>query len=118
MEQRSQVRRKADLGAVVSCSQFGLFRGRIEDLSLQGVYVRTTNVAVGLNAPVTVTFQPEPANPLRSCQADGVVVYQDDHGVGIHFADLKEECQQALLALLEHLPADHDGLLGPERLAV
>jgi len=118
MEQRSQVRKKADLGAVVSCSQFGLFRGRIEDLSLQGMYVRTTNVVVGLNAPVTITFQPEPSNPLRSCQADGVVVYQDEDGVGIRFADLKDDCQQTLLALLEDLPAAQDGLLEPERLAV
>jgi hypothetical protein len=118
MEQRSQVRRKADLGAVVSCPQFGLFRGRIEDLSLQGIYVRTTNVVIGLNAPVTVTFQPEPSNPLHSCQADGVVVYQDQDGVGIRFTDLKDDCQQTLLALLEDLPVVRDGLLEPERLAV
>lgn len=118
MEQRSQVRKPADLGAVVSCPQFGLFRGQIENLSLQGMYVRTTNVAICLNAPVTVTFQPEPEQPLQNCNAGGVVVHQDRHGFGIRFANLKSECRQALLGLLDDLPETGEGALGSGRLAV
>jgi len=118
MEQRSQVRKPADLGAVVSCPQFGLFRGQIENLSLQGMYVRTTNVAICVNAPVTVTFQPEPERPLRNCHAGGVVVHQDRNGFGIRFANLKGECQQALIGLLDDVPETGEGALESGRLAV
>ena len=77
MEQRSLVRKTTRIGVVVSCPQFGLFRGEIENVSMEGVYVRTRNVHVCLNAPVTLTFQPEPALPLLNCSAEGVVVHQD-----------------------------------------
>ena len=103
MEQRSLVRKAADLGAVVSCPQFGLFRGEIENLSMQGVYVRTRNVRVCLNVPVTVTFQPEPALPLLNCSAEGVVVHQGADGVGIRFSELDPVCRAALGNLVDRL---------------
>ena len=104
MEQRSAVRKLAGIGAVVSCPQFGLFRGEIENVSMQGVYVRTRNVQMCLNAPVTVTFQPEPAMPLLSCNAEGVVVHQGPNGFGIHFCAMDSVCRAALSNLLQRLP--------------
>ena len=101
MEQRSLVRKTARIEVVVSCPQFGLFRGEIENVSMDGVYVRTRNVHVCLNAPVTLTFQPEPALPLLNCSAEGVVVHQDADGVGIRFAELDPVCRAALGNLLQ-----------------
>ena len=101
MEQRSLVRKTAHIGVVVSCPQFGLFRGEIENVSMDGVYVRTRSVHVCLNVPVTLTFQPEPALPLLNCSAEGVVVHQDADGVGVRFAELDPVCRAALGNLLE-----------------
>jgi hypothetical protein len=101
MEQRSSVRKTARIGVVVSCPQFGLFRGEIENVSMEGGYVRTRNVHVCLNAPVTLTFQPEPALPLLNCTAAGVVVHQDADGVGIRFGELDPVCRAALGNLLQ-----------------
>lgn len=118
MEQRSAVRKSAGLGAVVSCPQFGLFRGEIDNLSMQGMYVRTRNVRLCLNVPVTVTFQPEPGQPLLHCNAEGIVVHEDLEGFGIRFAELESSCISNLRKLMDRLPDVDEGLDYPELLAV
>lgn len=104
MEQRNQTRKTATLGAVVSCPQFGLFSGQIDNLSTEGLFVRTTSVAVCLNAPVSVNFQPEPDRPSLNFTAEGVVVHQNTRGIGIRFTRLEAACLQALQALSDQWP--------------
>jgi hypothetical protein len=118
MEQRTQVRKAAELGVVVSCPQFGLFRGQIDNLCMQGIFVRTQNVAICLNAPVTVTFQPDPSQPLQHCNAAGVVVHQTDGGIGIRFSDLDANCLETLQRLYSRMPEARRGMPGPQLLAV
>ena len=103
MDQRREVRKQADLGAVISCPRFGLFRGAIENLSEHGMYVRTRNVLMCLHVPVTVTFQPEPGQPLLHCDVEGTVVHQDQEGFGIRLMALDVEARQTLCRLCERL---------------
>ena len=120
MEQRKAPRKTAGIGAVVSCPQFGLFRGEIDNLSLQGVYLRTSAVSVCLNAPVTVTFQSQGDNPACCCNAEGVVVRQDRGGIGVRFSALDGRNQAILSELIQHLPTCDEAVATglPERLAV
>ena len=114
MEQRNQVRKAADMAAVVSCPQFGLFRGQIDNLSLHGMFVRTRNVAICRNAPVTVTFQPRPDQPLLTCSAAGKVVRQGRDGIGIRFTGLDSKCVEALQGLIDQLPPSDDEIPEPK----
>lgn len=119
MEHRKAPRKVAGLWAVVSCPQFGLFRGQIDDLSKSGLYLRTDIVRVCLNAPVTVTFQPDDDDPRRCFNADGVVVREDIGGIGIRFSTLDDASLAILQELQERLPDQGDLDDDPEqRIAV
>jgi len=104
MEQRKNERKSMGHDAVVSCPQFGLFRGQIENLSLFGMYVKATTVNMCLRVPVTITFQPEVENLSESCSVEGVVVHQDNQGFGVCFSDLKESHQLMLQDVLSKQP--------------
>lgn len=103
MEQRREVRKQSDLGAVISCSRFGLFRGSIENLSEHGMYVRTRNVMMCLHVPVTVTFQPEQGLPLLHCDVEGLVVHQGRDGFGVRLRALDVESRRAIRRLCDRL---------------
>jgi hypothetical protein len=119
MEQRKAPRNTAGLWAVVSCPQFGLFRGQIDNLSSTGLHLRADIVRVCLNAPVTVTFQPDEDDPRRCFNADGVVVREDVGGIGIEFSALDEVSREILQELQERLPDQEELFSGsPERIAV
>lgn len=120
MEQRKAPRRAAVINAVVSCPQFGLFRGDIDNLSSNGLYLRTNNVSMCLHAPVMVTFQPNADEPDLTCNVDGVVVRQDYRGIGIEFAEMDRGDRKVLSDLLQRLPANRleSAASAPERLAV
>ena len=119
MEHRKAPRKTAGLWAVVSCPQFGLFRGQIDNLSSTGLYLRTDIVRVCLNAPVTVTFQPDEDDPRRCFNADGVVVREDVGGIGIQFSVLDETSRAILQELHERLSEQEVSFGGsPERIAV
>ena len=104
MEQRVEVRKSAGLDAVVSCPRFGLFRGTIENLSIRGLYIRSDTVSMCLDVPVTITFQPEPGQPLLHCDVEGRVVHQDSAGFGVRLDPLKPESRKILNKLCARLP--------------
>lgn len=104
MEQRSNTRHPVGMSAVVSCPQFGLFRGEVENISSTGMYVRTNLVNVCVNVPVTVTFQPDPDKPSFNIDASGIIVHQDSGGFGLVFEDLSAECLSTLNGVLHALP--------------
>lgn len=114
-EQRRGVRCVTDLHAVVSCPRFGLFRGAVENISRKGLYVRTRNVNMCLDAPVTVTLQADAEDPDSCCEAAGVVVHQDLDGFGVRFIDMDEGCRQLLDRVLSGAPPRSPV---PERIAV
>jgi len=116
MEQRKNNRKPMAHDAVVSCPQFGLFRGYIENLSLQGMYVRVTTVNMCLNVPVTITFYPESENSAVCCNVEGMVVHQDSDGFGVSFADSEEDNQLVLQEVLAKQSYDND-MLNPRLLA-
>jgi hypothetical protein len=92
MEQRSDGRVSVDLHAVVACPRIGLFRGSVKNLSKDGLYVRTPNVSMCLNVPVTITLQADANDPDSCCTAQGVVVHQSAKGFGVRFEDMDADC--------------------------
>ncbi len=114
MERRKQSRHPVHLYAVVSCPRFGLFRGAVENLSVDGVYVRTPNVNMCIDVPVTLTLQGGEGAQQTCCEVSGVVVHQDAEGFGVRFAKVDESCIRRLRELLaeEATPVeDREGLL-------
>ena len=100
MELRNDSRCETALHAVVSCPRFGLFRGAVENLSRRGMFVRTRNVSMCLNSPVTITLQRDPEEPASCCEAEGVVVHVDPQGFGVRFTRLDAHCEQMLAEVL------------------
>ena len=99
MERRKQSRHPVRLYAVVTCPRFGLFRGAVENLSADGVYVRTRNVNMCIDVPVTLTLQGGEGSQQTCCEISGVVVHQDAEGFGVRFAEVEESCIRRLREL-------------------
>ena len=107
MEHRYTERKPADFGVVVSCPRVGLFRGMVRDVSLGGMMVQSNCVVIPMHAPVTVSFQPDPDDPLSCLQAQGMVIHQHGSTFGLMFDDLTTDCENAMRALLINLKAGY-----------
>lgn len=103
MEHRYTERKPVQFSVMVACPRVGLFRGLARDLSLGGMRVHSDCVMMPLHAPVTVSFQPDPDNPLHCLQAQGMVVHQQGTAFGLMFDDLETESAEALRALIVNL---------------
>lgn len=113
MQQRDATRTPSDLQAVISCPRFGLFRGAVENISAAGLFVRTRNVNICINAPVTLTLQvPDEANSF--CEVAGVVMHQNRNGFGVRLVDVDDRCKQ----LLEDAMSASDIASMPGQLAI
>jgi len=95
MERRGGMRIPTDLHAVVACPQFGLFRGGVLNISQTGVFIRTRNVNICVNAQVTLTLQDED-RPDSYCEAEGRVVHQNKNGFGVRLLRIDSEYRQLL----------------------
>ena len=104
MEQRSDTRHPVALHAVVACPRIGLFRGSVENLSKSGLYVRTPNVSMCLNVPVTITLQADANDPDSCCNAQGIVVHQNAKGFGVRFLELDSDCRHLVQDITSATP--------------
>lgn len=100
MDKRKRPRQSARLHAVVVCPRFGLFRGSVENLSSDGLYVRTHNVNMCIDVPITLTLQPADDSTAKGCEVNGVVVHQDAGGFGVRFSDMDADCLAQVAQLL------------------
>ncbi len=105
MEHRYTERKPVTINVLVSCPRVGLVRGTTVDVSAGGMFVATECVDMPLNAPVTVSFQPDDERPLVCFQAKGMVIHRKEFGFGLMFDDLESACKRALRELLS-LDAD------------
>lgn len=112
MEQRSAPRKSAGVGAVVTCRQFGLFRGEIDNLSRNGLYLRTNHVNMCVNAAVTVTVLTEPGDASRCCDFEARVMRQDASGIGMQITSIDPDNQSMLNYMLESLAEDDPYMQG------
>lgn len=92
MERRGNIRISTDLHAVVTCPQFGLFRGGVVNIGPEGVFVRTRNVNICVNARITLTLQDQ-SIPPNFFEAEGVVVHQNRNGFGMRLAGIDQHYQ-------------------------
>jgi len=100
MEHRYTERKPIDLSVVISCPRVGLFRGQVRNLSLGGMYVQSDCVVMPVYAPVVVSLQPDPDEPLQSLQVPGMVIHQHGNAFGLMFDDLESDRVQLLRSLL------------------
>ena len=105
MEHRNSERKATSLDAVITCSRFGLLRGRILDLGLDGLYISAQTSIVPIGAAVTVTFQPDQEICNKCLSVKGQVSHQSLQGFGVEFVDLDPNCREVLLRLLPRMPS-------------
>lgn len=102
MEQRSSRRKPISLDAVVGCARFGLIRGRIVELGLDGMYVEAETNIVPIGAEVTVTFQPSDGVCSDCLSVTGRVSHQSPQGFGVELDPPDPRCREFLQR--NHLP--------------
>jgi hypothetical protein len=103
MDQRSASRKQVRLDAVLACPRFGLIKGVITDLSVDGLYFKAETAIVPIGAEVSVTFQPQQGISADCLTIAGHVVHQSLRGFGIVFDELSDECNGVLVGLLPGL---------------
>jgi hypothetical protein len=104
MEHRKTERKTVSLDAVIACQRFGLIRGRIVDLGLDGLYIRAETSIVPIGVEVTVTFKPEEEVRGGWLSMRGWVSHQSLQGFGVEFADPEPCCLEALRRILPAMP--------------
>lgn len=100
MEHRYTERKPMVLDVVVVCPRVGLVRGKTVNVCMGGMFVQTTCVLMPVNAPVCISFQPDPLRPDISCEAQGMVVHQKAQGFGLMFDELHQETRSVIDVLL------------------
>jgi hypothetical protein len=104
MEHRNSERKAVSLDAVIGCPRFGLIRGRIEDLGLDGLYISAQTSIVPIGAEVTVTFPPGEEICPGCLSIKGRVRHQSLQGFGVEFLSPEPRCLEALERLLPAMP--------------
>lgn len=104
MEHRNCERKTVSLDAVIGCPRFGLIRGRIVDLGLDGLYIRANTSIVPIGAEVTVTFMPGEEICPGCLSIKGRVCHQSLQGFGVGFSSPEPRCREALERLLPAMP--------------
>ncbi len=102
MEQRSSLRVAVNADVVVNYRSVGYIRGRIRDISPQGMYVETGRIRMPRNATVEAYLKAGSRGPRLVLNAK--VVRVADDGVGLCFESTPDNFASALAAL--HDPAE------------
>lgn len=104
MEQRNGERKTVSLDAVIGCQRFGLIRGRIVDLGLDGLYIRAETSIVPIGAEVVVTFQPVERYCNGCLSMKARVSHQSLEGFGVEFIARQPDGHEVLERFLPSMP--------------
>ncbi|BAU49011.1 hypothetical protein SVA_2463 [Sulfurifustis variabilis] len=97
MEHRWSDRRPADLPVTLAYRPLGLIRGRLQDLSGGGAYIRT-RIALLPNTPVELVVPNDEQDATRLLRLPAIVTRSGPEGAGLMFTQLTATQYEALLA--------------------
>jgi hypothetical protein len=100
MDQQKTERNSVSLDTVVTCTRFGMIRGRMKELGPDTMFIEARSSIVPIGADVSVTFQPAQLVSNACVSLKGVVMHQDDRGFGVKFVDVPPACRRALDRLM------------------
>ena len=100
MEHRCGTRRGIDAGVIVDCRPGGLVRGRIQNISVGGLFVKMRPLPRLANDRVKVVFVRREGRICRLYRMPAVVIRWSRDGAGLMFSELSPNAFYALLAIL------------------
>lgn len=100
MEHRCGARRSIDANVIIDCRPVGLVRGRIQNISVGGLFIRMRPPAGLTNDRVKVVFVRRERGITRLYRMPAVIIRWNRHGAGLMFSELSANAFYALLAIL------------------
>lgn len=100
MEHRCGTRRSIDAGVIVDCRPGALVRGRVQNISVGGLYVKMRPVGGIANDRVYIVFIRRDRGVTRVYRIPAVIIRWTRDGAGLMFSELTSNSFYALLAIL------------------
>ncbi|HEY8554003.1 MAG TPA: PilZ domain-containing protein [Burkholderiales bacterium] len=100
MERRWGIRKSVDVEVVIDCQPRGLLRGRLGNVSVGGLFVRTEPSVLTRNTHVEVVLMLQHADGTRVYRMPALVVRLSPNGVGLMLDQYDVEAFRALVVLL------------------
>lgn len=99
-EHRCGTRRTLNAGIIVDCRPAGLVHGRIQNISVGGLYVKMRPMAGVVNDRVRIVFVRRDRGVCRLYRMPAVIIRWTREGAGLMFSELTSNSFYALLAIL------------------
>jgi hypothetical protein len=100
MERRWGMRRPVDVEVVLDNQPASLLRGRIGNISIGGLFVKTEPTALRLHAPIELVLLLDDRSGTRVYRLPAIVVRLTDDGVGLMFDQYDVNAFRTLVVLL------------------
>ncbi len=100
MEHRCGTRRGIDANVIIDCRPAGLVRGRIQNISVGGLFIRMRPPAGMGSDRVKVVFVRRERGITRLYRMPAVIIRWNRQGAGLMFSELSANAFYALLAIL------------------
>ena len=100
LEHRWSSRKRVCVNAVAFYHPLGLMQVTIEDIGLEGAFIRCEAVKLSCQALVELSFAFDTAGKQTIYQMQAMVIHQTRNGYGLMFKDFKLEAFQALKDML------------------
>lgn len=100
MEHRCGSRRSIDANVIIDCRPAGLVRGRIQNISVGGLFIKMRPPGGMANDRVKVVFVRRDRGITRLYRMPALVIRWNRLGAGLMFSELSANAFYALLAIL------------------
>lgn len=100
MEHRGGSRRSIDANVIIDCRPAGLVRGKIQNISVGGIFIRMRPPARMSSDRVKVVFVRRDRGISRLYRLPAVIIRWNRQGAGLMFTELSANAFYALLAIL------------------
>lgn len=100
LEHRTGSRRRIDAKVIIDCRPAGLMRGKIQNISVGGLFIRMRPPARMVSDRVKVVFIRSDRGVSRLYRLPAIVIRWNREGAGLMFTDLSANAFYALLAIL------------------
>lgn len=100
MEHRGASRRSIDAKVIIDCRPAGLVRGKIQNISVGGLFIRMRPPARLVSDRVKVVFVRRDRGVSRMYRLPAIIIRWNRDGAGLMFTDLSANAFYALLAIL------------------
>ncbi|MEJ2610385.1 MAG: PilZ domain-containing protein [Candidatus Thiodiazotropha sp.] len=100
MEHRCDNRKLISCDVIISDCRLGSVKGRVRNISLNGMLVAISDSAQQINGIIDVSFPIEGGDSNQQCQAKALVVHQQSGCLGLMFSELDPGVKQMLRKML------------------